>query len=451
MKRSSSDIPFAPSRCPFFYGWAILLCSATGILTSVPGQTIGVSPFTDYLMEALGLTRVQLSTAYLFGTLASAGILTFAGKLYDRFGARVVGTASAILLGVVLIGLHICDIPAQVAGQAWGDKAGLIVAFATILVGFFLLRFSGQGVLTMTARNMAMKWFDRRRGLANGIMGVMVAFGFSMSPRWLEDLIALWGWRNAWLIMGLCISVAFATLAAVFWRDNPEECGLLPDGDKKQDDGQETQSKSKKQFTLKMAMRTYSFWVFGVGLAMFSLVVTSVTFHIASIFELADMSREQAFDIFLPASFISVSLNLLGGYLADRIDLRVHLVVLMVGMAAYMIAVAFLQPGAMVWVVIVSHGVSGGMFGVLSSVTFPTFFGRQHLGALSGFLMTLLVAASAVGPLLFGFSESYTGSYAAAAMCVAAITLVLTVLSLFARNPQLSADNRDTEHGTSDT
>ncbi|MEL6924535.1 MAG: hypothetical protein AAFO94_10850 [Bacteroidota bacterium] len=49
----SQNIPFKPSRFPISYGWVILIASIAGVLMSIPGQTMGVSVFTDYLIEAL--------------------------------------------------------------------------------------------------------------------------------------------------------------------------------------------------------------------------------------------------------------------------------------------------------------------------------------------------------------------------------------------------------------
>ena len=62
--------PFAPSKCPFFYGWVIVFAATIGSIFSIPGQTMGFSVFTDVLIEELGLTRVELSSAYCLGTVA---------------------------------------------------------------------------------------------------------------------------------------------------------------------------------------------------------------------------------------------------------------------------------------------------------------------------------------------------------------------------------------------
>ena len=74
-----ANFPFAPDRFPIFYGWAILVASVLGVLTSIPGQTIGVSVFTDHLIAATGLSRLELANAYLVGTLTSGCLLPFGG------------------------------------------------------------------------------------------------------------------------------------------------------------------------------------------------------------------------------------------------------------------------------------------------------------------------------------------------------------------------------------
>ena len=87
--RLRGDWPFAAARAPIFYGWVIALMSTLGFLMSIPGQTMGMAVFADAFIDATGLSRTQLSTAYLLGTLGSAALLTRAGRWYDRFGARI--------------------------------------------------------------------------------------------------------------------------------------------------------------------------------------------------------------------------------------------------------------------------------------------------------------------------------------------------------------------------
>jgi len=87
---------------PFYYGWIILLVGSIGVLASIPGQTMGVSVFTDYYISNLDITRVQISTAYMIGTLASSLLIPYAGIYFDKLGARAVAAIAAAFLGVFL-------------------------------------------------------------------------------------------------------------------------------------------------------------------------------------------------------------------------------------------------------------------------------------------------------------------------------------------------------------
>ena len=75
------------SKFPFFYGYVIIFAGTIGVIMSAPGQTVGISVFTDFLIEDLKISRDNLSLAYLIGTLLSSLILTYAGKFYDKFPA----------------------------------------------------------------------------------------------------------------------------------------------------------------------------------------------------------------------------------------------------------------------------------------------------------------------------------------------------------------------------
>src|SRR6056297_61305 len=101
--------PFSPKQSPFFYGWTILFVGSIGMLMSIPGQTVGVSVFTDFLIEVLGLTRNAVSIAYLVGTVGSAFLLSAGGRAYDRLGARVTGVIVSLLLGVTLVLVSFVD------------------------------------------------------------------------------------------------------------------------------------------------------------------------------------------------------------------------------------------------------------------------------------------------------------------------------------------------------
>ncbi|MFP4165660.1 MAG: hypothetical protein ACLFUF_00645 [Opitutales bacterium] len=88
------------------------------------------------------------------------------------------------------------------------------------------------------------------------------------------------------------------------------------------------------------------------------------------------------------------------------------------------------------WLHVLGYGISGGCFGSLSAIIWPRFYGRTHLGAISGLFMTVLVVSSAVGPFFFSFLESLAGSYRGGFAVAAVAAACLAVAALRADNPQ---------------
>jgi len=217
-----------PKKFSFFYGYVILIFGSIGILFSNSGQTVGVSVFTDPVKDALGLTRNQFSNAYMIGTLISAFFVTKAGRLFDKFGARYVAFFASFLLGVSLLLFSFSEKIANFIQQIIHSESWSI-PFILICFLFFLIRFSGQGVLTMASRNMVMLWFDKNRGKVNSISSITISLGFSSSPILINYLIDENGWELSWQILALSLFV-FSFFILQFYRNKPEDFKMIPDG-----------------------------------------------------------------------------------------------------------------------------------------------------------------------------------------------------------------------------
>lgn len=433
MNLKTTPFPFKVNKFPFFYGWVILLAGTVGVIMSIPGQTMGVSVFTDYLIDALKIERTSLSLAYLIGTVLSGFLITKAGKYYDKHGARVMAMVAGFMLGLIVIGLTKIDV--LINGFFPNNESNSqAAAFVLLIIGFFGIRFFGQGILTMVSRNMVMKWFDKKRGLANALMGVFVSFGFSYAPRLFNIMIENNGWRNTWISIGLIVGIGFVVFALIFYRDNAEDCGLKPDGKIVKHKGEQNQ-KTNKAFTLKQAKLYYSFWVFNLAIALNALYVTALTFHIVSIFQEVGLDRSMAISIFLPASFVAVALNFIGGWISDYIKLKYLLMINMLGMTVSSLGIMMLgEINVAFYLIIIGNGIVSGIFSVINSVTWPRFFGTKHLGAISGYAMSYTVIASALGPYLFSLSLKYfNGYWAGAGVCVV-LSVLIFVLAFKANN-----------------
>ncbi|MFK7998245.1 MAG: MFS transporter [Polyangiales bacterium] len=415
--------PFDPSRFPFFYGWWILGVATLGVIASIPGQTVGVSVFNDSLIEATGLSRLSVANAYLGGTVASGLLLPWGGTLLDRLGARRTAIGACVGLAITLVALSNVD-------HLAGEGASWVVFFVLLAGLFFCLRFCGQGMLTMTSRTMLGRWFERRRGIAAGVSGLFAGYSFGIAPQLLNTWVEAGSWRTAWQQMALIVGLGMGTIVFLFFRDDPESCGLRMDGREapKDSDAPEPVEENK---TRAEAMKTLGFWVPTLALTFQALIITGFTFHIVDLGAKAGLTRQEAVAVFFPIAIISTATGLIGGYLADRLRVRTLVLVMMCAQALGIFSAVTLQendPG-----LILGLGVSGGLFGPIATVAFPRFFGRLHLGSIAGAEMMFVVVGSAIGPSLFASSEREFGDYSPALWVSLAMPVIASVAAFMLR------------------
>ena len=193
------------------------------------------------------------------------------------------------------------------------------VAFALVFVGYFAVRFFGQGVLTSASRNILLAWFERRRGFVSGLRGVFVSLGFSLAPPILAALIAAFAWQGALWVLAATCGLGFALLALLLARDAPEPCGLQPDGEAPTEHGEATLISGA---SLAVARRAPVFWLYSLGLALHAMFGTAVTFHVVSIFAEVGRDAGQAFGFFLPMALVSTTTTMAASWASDRTPLR---------------------------------------------------------------------------------------------------------------------------------
>jgi OFA family oxalate/formate antiporter-like MFS transporter len=414
--------PFDPGRLPVYYGWVIVLVGTLGMLASVPGQTAGVSVFTDHLIEATGLSRLQLAAAYFIGTTASGFVLPTAGRWIDRVGSRVVAIVAVVGLAATITALSFVG--------PMGSATGLVV----MSIGFGFLRFTGQGLLTLSSRTMISRWFDRRRGTVTSVSSAAMSYMFSLSPQLLFAWVAYSGFRTAWRQMAIGLVLVVGAIVLTFFRNSPEEAGLRIDGGGAIEEGEDALAISlvgDPAITRGEALRDPRFWILTLPVAALSMVGTALTFHIIDLGREMGMTETEAVGIFVAIASISIPVSLLGGYLVDRINPVAIATVMATLQLVMYLSVAEMDRPTFRLVAIVAWGASQGCFSPLTSAAMPKLFGRTHLGSIASIQMSAMVIGSGIGPAFFALVQSTTGSYRHAlwlsvSLPIAVLLLVVT-------------------------
>ncbi|MFK7896802.1 MAG: MFS transporter [Myxococcota bacterium] len=447
-----ANFPFRPASFPVYYGWVVLAVSTVGLIMSAPGQTIGVSVFTEDLLQATGLSRVEFSNAYLVGTLASGLCLPYAGTLIDRAGVRAGVVAASLGLGLVLAGLSQID-----RAAARLAEVGLPLpqtTFALFCIGFLGLRFTGQGVLTLVCRTMLGRWFERRRGLVSSIAAPFSTLAFASSPIFLGAWVNESGWRDAWLEMALIVGFGMAFFGWLFFRESPEDCGLIMEGgaapaveagsesgaeDEGEGEGSAQAETTGRDFTRGEALRTAAFWIVTIGIANHAMVGTGIALHIVDLGAEIGLDEAAALRVFLPVTMISMPTAIIMGLAVDRFPIRFLIMGMMLGQMLMFGLAPHMNDPLLYRICIAGWGLSAGFYGPLTVAALPNFFGRTHLGAISGVMMMVIVIASALGPALLAGFKAHFGSYAPGLHALAFLPLVVFIAAPFTRNPRPAA------------
>jgi len=408
------------NQSPVFYGWIILLAGTLGMIMTSPGQTYSVSIFTDYFIQDLGINRSVVSSLYTIGTLVGSFAQPLVGRQIDRRGPRQVVVFVSLFFGLGCI------------------LMGFVNNALMLGLGFLAIRMFGQGNLGLVSRNVINQWWVRRRGVMMGLSGVIVSLlGLGAFPSLITWLISLYGWRSTYIILGFMVLLIMTPLGLIFFRDRPEDYGLQPDGDERPDSTSRASQvqPAEENWTLAEAMRTPIFWVFLTGMASISMLATGLFFHMVSIFEDNGLESNVAASVFVPIAVTTAAVSLVSGALVGRIRMRVILALALFFQALALMMAQFLGSVELAFVYGVVLGVILGLAGTVGSVAWAMYFGRQHLGSISGFTVTVGVIGTALGPLPFGVARDLMGSYDLALTVTLVLPLLLGVLTLFVPKP----------------
>jgi OFA family oxalate/formate antiporter-like MFS transporter len=109
---------------------------------------------------------------------------------------------------------------------------------------------------------------------------------------------------------------------------------------------------------------------------------------------------------------------------------------MLTGLIISTLSLAFLAPGFTFVTMFIGMGLSTGLFGILTNVPFPRFYGRTHIGAINGFIMSMMVFSSAIGPWFFSKILDFSGSYRYAALTCTVCAILLLICSFKVKKPQ---------------
>lgn len=390
-----------------YYGWVVAVTVAA-LLAVASGARFLFGVVLKPVSEEFGWGRADLATAVTINVVLLSCFQPLIGLAVDRWGSRRV-----LLLGLAATALM--TVPLTVATRLWQVYLfyGVIAAVA----------FAATSPVNTTA--LVSGWFGRRRGLALSIATSGAAFGQLAVVPVATWIMAVWGWRASYWVVGAVALGVLLPLGALLVRDAPAG---TPDGD---DGAASVRNRSRHgsgavdvsaaapapPVPLRRALRSAPYWQLSFGFFVCGFTMSFTSVHLVPY--MLDMPEHGHATMQTVASSALATVggcSILGalaiGTLADRVGHRPMLALTYFLRGLAFVILILVGPSlAGIFLASVVLGVSWTSTTPLTAAISADVFGRASLGLIFGCIFTMMNVGSAAGAWLAGFNYDRTGSY----------------------------------------
>jgi MFS family permease len=378
------------------YGWVVV---AAGIAITCLGMggVLALGVFLPPLEAAEGWTRTQVATASMFAFLAM-GVAGFGwGTLSDRFGTRAVVLAGGAIQGLGLV----------LAGRA-GTVLELQLAFG-VLGGI------GAGAYMAPLTASASRWFERNRGLAVALVTAGMGMGTLVTAPLATWLIAAYGWRMAFTVLGLMVWAVVLPMALLL-RAPPAVpvAGTAGGG-----------------MTAGQALRSPALLAVAFTYFCCCAAHSGPIFHMVSYAVDCGIAPMTAATLLGAQGLAGVAGRIGGGMVADRLGEKPTILMALLLQASAIAAYVMISAPTQFLVLGMVFGLSYGAVMPLYAVLVRNWFGPAVMGTAFGAVSMAATFGMASGPVIGGWLRGIGGDYlwmyaASAAIGLGALLIATT-------------------------
>ena len=410
---------------PFYYGWVVVAIVVLAGVLAAGVSNITMAVVLKPISDDLGWTRSLTAAAVTMGALFGGVLSPLFGPLADRMGPRFLLPAGGALVGLLSIGVSLSTEPWQF--------------YATFVPARALTEFLLCGMIAFTA---VANWFYIKRPRVMGLVAMATPLGSAVLSLVYQFFVTHYGWRSAFLALGITLWVLVVIPGLIFLRRQPEDLGLLPDGmaqvppiPQSENGSAGRQGDAEQSWRRADAVRTATLWLLVTGAFLSAIGTGGVAFHMAAY--LTDGAIAPA----LAASVVSVMAlsgafgNGMWGTLAERFHPRRLNVATMLVAAASVALLMQVRSTAAAYLFALLFGINARGAAVLTQVLIARYFGRRSFGAISSILDPFHKGGLGLGALFAGIAFDYTGDYRTIFKIFLASYVVSALLIFLARKP----------------
>lgn len=358
--------------------WSWLAATFLLAFASSFGQTFFISLFGGEIRSEFGLSHGEFGQIYLVGTVASAVVLIWLGKLADQMRVITLGVVTILALAIATTGMA-------------------FVAHWSMLIGaIFTLRLFGQGMLSHISMTAAARWFDRDRGKALAVSGLGHPAGEAIWPSLVVAMILAVGWRETWIAAAGFLAAVIVPIFILLLAGKPASPRRI-------EDHNDAGGWEKTQWTRSAVLRSPQFYMLMPGLLAAPFIGTGMVFHQAHLAEQKGWTLKFFAASFAAYPFASVLAAFAAGFLIDRFSARRMLPFFLLPMVGSLVLLAtssapYAAAGGMGLL-----GMTAGLASAMLGAIWAELYGTRHIGAIRSLAMAQMVFATALAPGIMGW------------------------------------------------
>jgi MFS family permease len=363
--------------------WRLLLFGFLMTFFSAPGQTFFISLLSGEIRHATNLSDGEFAAIYSLATLCSAVVMIWSGGLIDKIGLKKLSIA--LVFGLAT-GCGILSI-----------SSGIV----SLVIGLFLLRQFGQGLMYLTSTTTMVRYLEKNRGKSTALAGMGYAISEAVVPSIVVALLLWVGWRSSWQVSAVFLLLVMVP-AILYLLQGHQQRHHQYLAQLSQFDNEPQKDSLKRQWTRPEVMRDKFFYLLMPGLMSQPLMFTGFIFHQVHLVESKGWSLSVWASLFFMYALVSVGTKIISGFLVDRYGAirMVPWLSIPMGIGLVLLAVSSNIIGGGVFLALM--GITVGFQSTVSAPFWSEMYGIKHLGSIKSLATSVMVLSTAISPIIIG-------------------------------------------------
>ncbi|MDB3970453.1 MFS transporter [Candidatus Pelagibacter sp.] len=341
------------------------------------GQSYFLGLFNSSIREALSITHGQFGSIYASATLCSSLLLIWVGKKIDDVNIFKFAFFVTILLSFA------CFFFSR------------ITSVFLLFIAIFLMRFSGQGMMSHTASTTISRYFTKTRGRALSISWFGLSSAEFIMPVLMVYLLTFIDWQNLWLIFSISVLIILPIASFLLIKN------LNLDSREASDEN--IKHVEIKQWKRREVLKDYRFYIISSNMLAMPWIFTGFAVFQSFVQTSKGWGPYVIAQSFMSYSIFSVLTLFLSGFLIDKFTSRKLLIYMNIPLLLSVIVLFLFDTPITAFLFLGLVGVSNGFANILGSSTWAELYGVKYLGSIKALTTALMVFATAFGTALFGY------------------------------------------------